>query len=328
MKILYILVCSSSDYYYEQALLSIMSAKYKMPNMSISLLTDNDTKKYLEGSHNKILELINEFRVVEFEKSVSPMIRSRSLKTMMREYVDGDFLYVDVDTLWVNSIEESDFCADVMGVLDAHVELLNHPCYDYIKKEHFKLGFDLKGQAYLNGGVLYLKDSCFAHEFMKAWNKYWKYSCEKGTPTDQKSLNYVVSKNNSSVGLLPNCYNVQISYTIRHLLDAKLIHYFGSASNEAESKLLFELQKRSFWKKLRESDAGFDLMKDVVKFPEKYFSASRVVLDSENEYAKHPSYGLLCDVIKSKNNRAKVFLKILDYTSFLFARIMNSLKTS
>ncbi|MBR6125416.1 hypothetical protein IKQ19_17795 [Candidatus Saccharibacteria bacterium] len=326
MKILYILVSSPSDYYYEQALLSIMSAKYKMPGMSISLLIDNDTKKYLEGSRSKILELVNEFQVIEFENSVNPMIRSRSLKTMMREYVEGDFLYVDVDTLWVNPIDESDFYTDVMGVPDAHVELLKHPCYDYIKKEHSKLGFDLKGQSYLNGGVLYLKDSCSAHEFMKDWNEYWKYSCEKGIPTDQKSLNYVVSKNNCLVGLLPNCYNVQISYTIRHLLSAKLIHYFGSAKNQDESKLFFELQKRSFWKKIKESDRCFDLMRDVVKCPEKYFSTSMVLLDAECEYAKHPSYGLLCDIIKSKNKRAKIFLKILDYTFFMFVRILNLFK--
>lgn len=321
MKLLYILVSQLSDYYYEQALLSIMSAKYRMPQIHVALMVDDGTEKTLVGSRKDILNFVDEFRVVKCDAQQSPMIRSRFLKTMMREYIDGDFLYVDVDTLWVNSIDEKDFDTDIMSVPDAHVELSNHPSYNYIMSEHSKLGFDLKGSFYLNGGVLYLKDSDIAHEFMKEWNKYWRYSCEKGTPTDQKSLNYVASEKKYSVRFLPDSYNVQISYTIKYLLYAKLLHYFGSAKIQDESKLFFELQKRSFWEKFRELNQSFDLVQDVIKHPEEYFASSMVQLHAENEHVKHPSYELLCDIIKSEKKVAKNILGLFNVLARVISKI-------
>lgn len=253
------------------------------------------------------------------------MVRSRSLKTTMREYVDGDFIYVDVDTLWVNPIDESDFYTDVMGVPDAHVELLNHPCYDYIKKEHSKLGFDLKGRFYLNGGVLYLKDSDVAHDFMNEWNKYWKYSCEKGVPTDQKSLNYVASEKKYSVGPLPDCYNVQISYTIRHLLNAKLIHYFGSKQQRFEEDIFFELQKKSFWEQIKKIDDLPSFFKKIVRTPWESFVNAPITLNQSGKRINNPVCGFVDDLIMSKKTTAKFLLKCLNATTRLISKIYSFL---
>lgn len=312
MKILYVLVSSSDDFYADQALLSILSAKFIMPNMPISILMDDDTKKRLEQENNEILKQVDEIKTVHFKRDIGPVFRSRFLKTSMRELVSGDVLYVDVDTLWVNPIDESDFSADIMGVPDGHVECSNLPGYDRHVCLAKQIGFELSERFFINGGVLFLRDTCFAHDFMKQWNHFWQYSCEHGVLTDQESLNYVNSQMGGAIVMMPNCYNVQISFTIRYLMNAKLIHYFGSYFPTEERFLFVELQKQSFWKNLKRSNNGLDLTRKIAENPEKIFSISKVSRNVDYELKKHPSYGLLCDVIESKKKSSKFFLGFLD----------------
>ena len=171
MKLLYVLVSQKTDCYYEQALLSVMSAKYQMPDISITLLMDDKTHRSLEKERIDILKYVDDIKVIEFEASVNSMVRSRSLKTLMREHVSGDFLYVDVDTLWVGTIDEKDFNSDIMGVPDGNVDFAS-----FIWKGHHlelskKLNFKIDLDYFINGGVLFLKDSPIAHEFMSEWNQ-------------------------------------------------------------------------------------------------------------------------------------------------------------
>ena len=62
MKIVYVLVCSEKDFYYEQALVSILSLRHVMPQAYIALLIDDESYDYLQKTTNmsgaEILELL------------------------------------------------------------------------------------------------------------------------------------------------------------------------------------------------------------------------------------------------------------------------------
>ena len=158
MKILYILVSSESDFYYEQALISIMSVKYQMPNCSISLLTERETDNSLKGSRNLINEYLAEKIVIDLDSSLSPMQKSRWLKTSMRDLVKGDFLYVDVDTVFAGPVNETLFTDDVMGGADGNCLLENHPAKWFIEDNLNKLQFKSCLKYHINSGVLYFKE--------------------------------------------------------------------------------------------------------------------------------------------------------------------------
>lgn len=310
MKLLYVLVSKPSDYYYEQALLSIMSAKYRMPQIFISLLMDDETEKALVDSRKKILDYTDEVRVIKCDPHQNPMVRSRFLKTMMREYIEGDFLYVDGDTLWVNPINKEDFSADIMGVPDGHVEFEKFIYHDYHLSLAKKIGFKFTSKFFINGGVLFLRDTPIVHEFMKSWNEYWSMSCEKGCYTDQQSLNHVNCLNDDIIKLMPHSYNVQIAFTIRYLLNAKLIHYFGTGLFENENDLCFKLQKKSFWVNAKKMGHLGDLFENIMKNPYNCFSPSAVGLKYDKE--KNPIYGFVDTLVLSKKKRAKLLLKCLN----------------
>lgn len=323
MKLLYVLVSQKTDCYYEQALLSVMSAKYQMPNMSIVLLMDDKTNRSIQKERADILKYVDDIKVVEFDSSINSMVRSRSLKTSMREYVNGDFLYVDVDTLWVGAIDEKDFNSDIMGVSDGNVEFESFVWKSHHLELSKKLDFKIDLDYFINGGVLFLKDSPMAHEFMSEWNRWWKYSLSHGVPTDQQSLNYVNSCKNGIIKKLPNSYNVQIDFSIRYLLGAKIIHYFSSGIQTSESEMFFELKKYSFWKKIKQEKNYIKTMMDVVQNPNKYFSPSTVKLNvNTKNVCDVPAYGFVVDLTKSQNWRGKFLLGLFNFfaksMSFLF----------
>ena len=92
-KFLYILVSQGKDIFYEQTLVSVLSLRYHNPDAFISLLVDDGTDKNLVDFRGQIKDLVNEYKVVEYPKETSNKVRSRLLKTNMRNLIDGDFLY-------------------------------------------------------------------------------------------------------------------------------------------------------------------------------------------------------------------------------------------
>lgn len=320
MKLLYVLVSQETDCYYEQALLSVMSAKYHMPDISIALLMDEKTNDSIKGNREHILDYIDECKVVPFEDSVNAMIRSRFLKTSMHKYVAGDLLYVDVDTLWVGGIDFKDFDGEIMGVPDGNVKFENFKWKDIHQALADKLNFKINTDFFINGGVLFVKDSPVAHCFMDDWSRWWKYSCDNGVFTDQQSLNYVNSYKVGVAKPLPDFYNVQIDFSIRYLLGAKLIHYFSSGLQSVELEEFFELKKKSFWQTVKKSDKQIEIFQQIVQNPNEYFSAAMLKLNNEEMLLKNPSYGLLRDLILSSKKKNKAILGIANYLAKLYSK--------
>ena len=98
IKLLYILVSSPEDVYLEQAYVSATSARRRNPQAYLTLLTDTATEATLgsRGPQDEAFRaLFDEVVVAPLDPSLPAMKRSRLLKTGMREYVKGDFLFID-----------------------------------------------------------------------------------------------------------------------------------------------------------------------------------------------------------------------------------------
>ncbi len=227
MKFLYVLVHSKTGFYLEQTYFSMLSLKHVMPNARISLIVDCETDKNSSSFFKAIKQLINEYKVVPIDKSMPSIAKSRFLKTTLRQNIEGDFLYIDSDTIWANPIDESDFTFDIMGVLDGNCFLEDNPVRDYIQTVCQKTNFISKSKYYVNGGVMYSKDTPFSHYFFKKWHEYWMESSKSGSFVDQPSLNTLVNEITSPEKvLLPGTYNAQITFCWDYFFTAKIIHYF------------------------------------------------------------------------------------------------------
>ena len=107
-KIVYVLASSQEDYFLEQCLISLKFLRKYNPEAYVVLVCDDTTESSLNGNRQDIKLLINELKSIQFERPVNKVERSRLMKVNLRKYVEGDFLYIDCDTIIVNDLSEID----------------------------------------------------------------------------------------------------------------------------------------------------------------------------------------------------------------------------
>lgn len=307
MKILYVLVCSEKDYYGEQALISMMSAKHHMPNCIISLLSDKTTDQYIANSKLPIDEYISEKKVIELGEDLSPTQKSRWLKTRMRELVKGDFLYVDVDTVFAGSIDESLFSHDVMGVPDGNCLLKDHPLKWQIEDNLKKLQFNNSLEYHINGGVLFLKDSPTAHSFANHWHRRWQESCSKGIFIDQPALHQAFCDSKLEQYLLPDYMNAQFGRNINTLADGIILHYYSSLTNDSVYTPAFKFLQKNWLQQFRKDPKSETFKKNIYN-PKKAFDTNSIIMGPGFDNFFHSKLGHKLASMHISTNNADVRL--------------------
>lgn len=229
-KIVYTCINNNAKYYGEQMLISAYSVKLYNPNANIVLITDNETDSFFKSNLSILYTYLSEVIVLNFENEISPMERSRKLKTSIRNIVKGDYLFVDTDTIITGSLSELDTLNyPIMAVKDVHVNgIIEHnfkiKILDYLRKVGWS-DFDERA-LYFNSGVMFVKDIPETHVFYKEWQSNWESFIKKGVVVDQIPL----AKTNMKYKLiheLDGIWNCQIMQNgIRYFQNAKIIHYY------------------------------------------------------------------------------------------------------
>lgn len=227
-KIVYVLVSSDADIYYEQALLSAWSARHHNPTAHIAVVMDDKTAMRFDAAQAELLRIIDERVVVNFDAEVSGKLRSRALKTTLRNLIQGDYLFIDADTIICGSLEDVDNFKMLVGaVLDGHQR------YDENFHHHLALAVDWldcdieNGLPYYNSGVMYVKDTPETHAFYDAWHEVYNRIRKDGHYFDQPSL-FEVCQKYPVAKEIDGMYNCQLFLGgLPFLSDAKIIHTFN-----------------------------------------------------------------------------------------------------
>ncbi len=234
LTISYVIISSGEDIYIEQALMSIWSCRRFNPDIKITVVTDGPTAKLI-CLYPEIEQLVDEIKVIELDKNFSNFERSRILKTRLREYIDGDLLFVDTDTIFCDKIDLSDLNADNIAIVeDIHIESLKSHPFKSVVERTLKSLFDseIKGDLpYFNSGVIFYRDTEEAHLFAEKWYKNWESGKNKDFQLgkfDQTSLLKTLYDNPGVVKPLNGNYNVQILGGIKYLASGKILHFFNA----------------------------------------------------------------------------------------------------
>ena len=226
-KLVYVLASTENDLFYEQCLISVYSAQLYNPNIKIVLVVDNKTHSTLKGNRKEITDYVDDIIVKDFPEETSMFMRSRLLKVELRSLVKGDYLYVDCDTLIVDSLESIDLVSEsIAAVLDGHVKLKNHPTYALFKKQCDTIGFPLSHtRDYFNGGVIFAKDDEVSHNLYSLWHNYYLSGTSSNISMDQPSFNKSNYENNSVIKELPGEWNCQVRFGAKYIASAKVLHF-------------------------------------------------------------------------------------------------------
>lgn len=293
MKIVYVLSSSESDFYTEEALVSMYSLKKHNPDVRITLVSDEDTLNSLQGKRGEIHKYIDDYVTLNLPAHFLPIQKSRYLKTSLRRIIDGTFLYIDNDTIITDTFNQDDICSsDIGAVFNQHKD-------DWTASQHFmtrtyrkQTGKELKDcqeiKHLFNGGVIFAKDTPKAHDFFNKWHELWmEDSFNFNYHKDQPSMWRANHLCGDILYPIEGIFNCQLIYPVnclRYFFNAKILHYFSSAPmiNHIKFKQPGELQY------IRENGIDDKIKNDIVNLRKEYINGLHIYEDSEVQYYDTP----------------------------------------
>lgn len=232
-KYVYVLTSSKGDRYYNQLLISILSLLEYCSKPNIVVLVDENTFNGLNGERAEIFNYAKIIKV-NVPSQYSKGEKSRYIKTSARRYIQGDYLFVDTDSLFCQDISLFiDSSAQIAFVEDLNLTLIERNPTDLkvLKKTFSLLEYDFSvEEPYYNSGIYWVKDTKETRAFFEEWHQEWKKCCEKGIALDQPSLNFVNNRKGGVIVQLNPRLNVQVTGTtgaFKYLLNPGIIHYFN-----------------------------------------------------------------------------------------------------
>lgn len=277
-KLLYVLTCSEKDIYAQQAYISMFSARRHNKDIKITLLTDTLSHSYLNENLKFVLDATDEIVVIDLDKNLSGQYRSRLLKTGARKYIDGDFLFIDCDTIVVGELTKADsLTSDIMAVRDSHTNMMRNPYRGMILEHVKKMGFHIQLEdIYYNSGVIYVKDTPRAHKFYDKWSKNYLIGREKGVIMDQPSFAQTNIELDMEVKPLPDVWNCQMRHGLRYLKDALIVHYLCTNKTVGNEQQLFILNDEKYLRSI--GDKG-ELSNEIISALDNPFSGIAECVD-------------------------------------------------
>lgn len=316
-KVVYVLVDNYKLKFTNELMISLVSLKNKMEEIKITVITDEDTYKILENKKHPIFQFAD-IKCIQVSNEYNQKEKSRFLKTSLRRYIDGDFLFIDTDTVVCSALPKKISDADIAMVLDYNCLISNRLDREGVTALNRLCGIQFEDvEIYYNSGVIWVKDNANAREFYEEWHNCWKETLKKGFTFDQPAINYVARSKNGIVKELPSIWNVQVSVQptpINSFSDAIIIHYF----NIKESPYL--LCNDSI-KAKRYDDPE---IKRIISCPQMAFDRCILLkLDTvEEEFFMSKSYKLMRTIFKKCHGLFSFFENIITF----LAKVLKLLK--
>jgi len=233
-KIVYILVSDANDNYYEQLLVSLYSLRLFNPTVDVTLVCDKDTNTNLVNLRSGFKQYVTSIVEVDVPDNINQAQRSRFIKTNLRQFIEGNYLFLDTDTIVCSSLEEIDNVnANISAVAEFNESFVITEWLkgDIEKSDLSLIGWkDILHKHYCNSGVMLVKDTETTHDFYRKWYDNWLKGASKGLLKDQPSLGLTNEQFGYIINELPGVWNCQVLQRNRdkYIEDAKIIHYFAS----------------------------------------------------------------------------------------------------
>jgi len=293
-KILYVLVSNSNDIFWEQTFVSISSLRMTNQNVSVTILMDKVTHDSLIGVRSRLKNIVDEIIVIDLPKYSTNKEKSRILKTNMRNYVNGDFLFIDSDTIILSDLSEIDNVTDDISAVYERNRIVSED-FGRASYEEALMRFDCKlydSDEYFNSGVMLVKDKLETRQFFSEWHSQWMKGKKLGIMFDQPSLGVVNQKYNSFIKPLDGSWNCQGRFCLKYIYTAKIFHYLF------DSSFSFPLMSKDLFLELKKTGELSTQLNDIINNPFYYISSNNEILTGSD--------------VKRFHSRMYSFIRLLD----------------
>jgi hypothetical protein len=242
-RIVYVLVSAPCDHIAEMAMVSATALRIVSPGVKSTVVADPLTLKGLTGHRAKLLELVD--NIVEVAATdANPMARSRRIKTSLREHVEGDYLYMDVDAVPIkplNPIFELD--AEFAAALDGNMASSKFVFHEFERETFAKMGWAMPTGPYFNSGVLFVRDTTATRQLYTTWHDIWREVSAKGLLKDQPPLHRALSAVRLKVRQLPPQWNALIGMYTGGVRGARVMHFSTIRFEERDDTVFHRIVK-------------------------------------------------------------------------------------
>jgi hypothetical protein len=196
------------------------------------LVTDEPTARAIDHGNHALADVVSEI-IVHPTGTDAPIASSRHLKTVLRQLVKGDYLYLDNDAIAVRPLDRGwPKRADLAMARDWNKRGIPGATLPIIQKLRADLGWGFLSDRYFNGGVIFVRDTSAAHAFYTDWHQRWQKTLSLGIPEDQISFNSVIAAGVATTAILPDRDN-WVTYSPGMLRGrARIFHFWASGYGE------------------------------------------------------------------------------------------------
>lgn len=244
-RYVYVVCSDGHDYFAEMAAVSAATLRIVSPHARIVVLTDAQTAAQDTPGVNSLRGSADDFLAIDCEGD-TPVIRSRVLKTGMRDLLSGPILYLDSDTIVMKSPDAIwQIECDVAASPDLSVDGRPYSAAAAQPEIRAKLGWALKPRLYLNAGVICFADTPGARAACQHYRASWlEYRDVIRQPSEQLSFNRAVDLSGARLAVLHSSYNAQISTNAFSLRGAIIVHYFAGNFEAGVKTIAHQVGKR------------------------------------------------------------------------------------
>lgn len=260
-KIVYVLVSDSTDHYTEMAMISVHCARIYSPECAIELVLDKKTLLGLEGHRSELLEMVDVVTEVDV-MGENNAFTSRLIKTQLRKFVKGDYLYVDIDAVPVADLSSAfQLATDLAMAHDHNVPPEKFVFYDYEREIFDKTGWPLP-KRYFNSGVMLVKDTQKVRDFFDCWHGLWQENRKLGLHKDQPPMHEAIRQLDMKVHALGPEWNLLVGLQKGYGGKKPRVYHYSTIRFESRRDTYFH----ELVKKLKSSgNIDLQLLEKIIK---------------------------------------------------------------
>lgn len=225
LHVCYALATDGERDYSDMLTVSALCVRRIYPTCRITILTDDDSLPRLGCALAHVAQAGAQIRSVG-RFSGTPRLRSRFVKTQIRSAVDGDFLYLDADTVAIRKFDGLFACrAPFSAAIDRNRVDPHGGFPDWVVPDFVRLGWRHPTRHYLNTGIVFWRECEEARALGKLWHENWlHYSRSVDNPADQPSFNHSLDLLGIEPKIMDDAFNARVGVLPEFAKGARIYH--------------------------------------------------------------------------------------------------------
>ena len=232
LQVCYVVVSTGWDRHSQMAWMSAHAVRRQEPNVRIIVIVEG-TSGEAEEEMKRRFEPVADVVSVKRASASTAVAKSRFHKIVLRDYVEGDLLYCDSDTLAVAPFADVLECdADVGAVADFNFDISRGWFPRDVEQPFRQLNWDYPLPYQVNAGVIFMRDTPAVHSLSREWLARFQASTALPHVWDQATFNSALFATKVPHQVLPHGYNAMVVKRNYRFRSARILHFFGSADEQ------------------------------------------------------------------------------------------------